>query len=393
MVQRLAVLASLVQLALPSVSSADELRGLWVVRTGLTSEKTVDSVVDQAYEAGLNALFVQVRGRGDAFYASAVAPRSPLLSNEPIHFDPLSRVLARAKSRGIGVHAWFNVLLSAHFGQPLPRGHELERHPEWMMVPRSVAREADGERSVRLASIVRKGARQDGDAEGYYISPLARGVPEHLERVLRELLTRYGVDGLHLDFIRYPSPEYDYSTAALRGFGALRGVAGDPLLAASREPLAWQAYLRDSLTDLTARLVRVAREVRPEIIVSAAVVPDRATAYSHKYQDWPQWLTLEILDAVCPMAYSTEDGIFRNQIEDVRRTLHPNQSLWAGIGAYRLSSEGVLAKVRLARSVGANGVVLFSHEWLSADLRHRLRQEVFAKEIACGSPKPCPTAP
>jgi uncharacterized lipoprotein YddW (UPF0748 family) len=322
-----------------------------------------------------------------------VAPRSPLLSGEPILFDPLSRVLARAGSRGISVHAWFNVLLSAHFGQPLPRGHELERHPEWMMVPRSVAREANATRPGRLARIVRKGARKDGDAEGYYISPLAPGVPAHLENLLRELLTRYDVDGVHFDFIRYPSPEYDYSGAALRRFGLLRGVPGDPLLAASREPSAWQAFLRDSLTDLTARLGRVAREVRPKIVISAAVVPNRATAYAHKYQDWPQWLALEILDAVCPMAYATENRIFRYQIEDVRTALRPAQKMWAGIGAYRLSSEGVLEKVRLARSVGAHGVVLFSHEWLSADLRRRLRQEVFATELACRSPAPCPMAP
>ncbi|MBN2371794.1 MAG: family 10 glycosylhydrolase [Vicinamibacteria bacterium] len=378
---------------LASSSGAEEVRGLWVVRTGLTSEKSVDAVVDKAHEAGLNALFVQIRGRGDAFYASAMTPRSPLLSGEPIHFDPLSRVIARAGSRGIRVHAWFNVLLSAHFGQPLPRGHELERRPEWIMVPRSVAREASGANRARLPRIVREGARQDGDAEGYYLSPLAPGVPEHLERVLRELLTRYAVDGVHLDFIRYPSPEYDYSAAALRGFGVLRGVAGNPLAAASREPRAWQSYLRDSLTDLTSRLSRAARETRPKIVISAAVVPDRATAYSHKFQDWPRWLAREILDAVCPMAYSTEDRIFRNQIEDVRLALRTDQSLWAGIGAYRLSAEGVLAKVRLARSAGAHGVLLFSHEWLNADLRRRLRQEVFAAEIACGPPAPCPITP
>ena len=41
---------------------------------------------------------------------------------------------ARARARGIAVHAWVNVLLAAHFGQPLPRGHVLERHPERLSV-------------------------------------------------------------------------------------------------------------------------------------------------------------------------------------------------------------------------------------------------------------------
>src|SRR5512147_1194649 len=73
-----------------------ELRGLWVVRTALVSPQEVDRVVDAAAEAGFNALFVQVRGRGDAFYRSSLVPRSPLLERQPKDFDPLARLLARA---------------------------------------------------------------------------------------------------------------------------------------------------------------------------------------------------------------------------------------------------------------------------------------------------------
>ncbi|HEY8152319.1 MAG TPA: hypothetical protein VIK51_25670, partial [Vicinamibacteria bacterium] len=58
--------------ALPSIPPPPEMRGLWVVRTGLLTPESVDQVVDGAARAGFNALFVQVRGRGDAFYASRV---------------------------------------------------------------------------------------------------------------------------------------------------------------------------------------------------------------------------------------------------------------------------------------------------------------------------------
>jgi uncharacterized lipoprotein YddW (UPF0748 family) len=63
----------------PAAPSSGELRGLWVVRTALVSPQAVDQVVDDAAEAGLNALFVQVRGRGDAFYRSSLASRSTLM--------------------------------------------------------------------------------------------------------------------------------------------------------------------------------------------------------------------------------------------------------------------------------------------------------------------------
>src|SRR5512139_1523977 len=92
-------------LAVPAVAASavpptGELRGLWVVRTALVSPQAVDQAVDDAAEAGFNALFVQVRGRGDAFYRSSLVPRSTLLERQPRHFDPLARLLARARPRG-----------------------------------------------------------------------------------------------------------------------------------------------------------------------------------------------------------------------------------------------------------------------------------------------------
>src|SRR5256885_12480464 len=127
-------------LAAPDIQAAHpasaEMRGLWVVRTALVSPASVDRVVDDAARAGFNALFVQVRGRGDAFYVSRIVGRSDLLGGQPADFDPLGRLLARARARGLQVHAWVNVLLCAHFGVPVPPSHVARRHPEWLMVAR-----------------------------------------------------------------------------------------------------------------------------------------------------------------------------------------------------------------------------------------------------------------
>src|SRR5512138_3499251 len=107
-----ALLATALAVAQPGrgVSSPEtpraEVRGLWVVRTALVSAQELDRVVDAAAEAGFNALFVQVRGRGDAFYRSSLVPRSPLLEPQPDDFDPLARLLARAHARRLKVHAW-----------------------------------------------------------------------------------------------------------------------------------------------------------------------------------------------------------------------------------------------------------------------------------------------
>jgi uncharacterized lipoprotein YddW (UPF0748 family) len=379
------LLLTLAPSMVPSAPSA-ELKGLWVVRTALLSPDTVDRVVDDAARGGFNALFVQVRGRGDAFYTSSVVGRSPLLAKEPRHFDPLARLLARARSRGLEVHAWINVLLTAHFGLGLPPGHVLRVHPEWVMVPRAAARAGLLARPANLLRVVVQAARADHDVEGYYISPSAPPVAAHLEEVVKELVAGYALDGLHLDFIRYPGPDYDYSRAALEGFRKASRGGGDLLSGPLRDPQAWDAYCRATVTSLVARLTTAARRSKPGLRVSAAVAPDEAQAVSQKFQDWPRWLAESLLDAICPMAYTPDSRIFRTQIENAVARTRPKLAVWAGIGAYRLTVDGTVEKIRLARVAGAAGVVVFSHESLARGDMDRLRQQVFPKDSSPGLP-------
>jgi len=355
-------------------SGPAEMRGLWVVRTGLLTPDEVDRVVDDAARAGFNALFVQVRGRGDAFYTSRIVGRSELLASQPATFDPLARLLTRARSRGLQVHAWINVLLCAHFGLPLPAGHVARLHPDWLMVPRAAASAALTGSASELPALLER-YRQESDAEGLYLSPSAPGAVAHLEQVVSELVRSYRVDGLHLDFIRYPGPEYDWSRVALQGFRGRRG--GDLLGGPAAEPERWASYRRGVLDMLALRLSELARRSRPGILVSAAVVPDLAQALHHKFQAWPSWMARGIVDAVCPMAYTQDTRLFRDQVGDARALLGRGATIWAGIGAWRLSLDGVIEKIQAAREAGASGVVLFSHESFTTADMERLRRESF----------------
>lgn len=380
----LCALLSLVGPILPAGPTRPEMRGLWVVRTGLVSPQAVDDVVDGAVRGGFNALFVQVRGRGDAFYASRLVPRSELLRGQPADFDPLGRLIARARGRGLQVHAWVNVLLCAHFGLALPAGHVAVWHPEWLMVPKGAAAAARDRPRAELVALIEE-HREEGDAEGLYLSPSAPGAAAHLEQVVSELVRGYALDGLHLDFIRYPGPEYDWSRAALEDFRTRGGGTGGLLAAPLVDPVAWGNYRRAALDTLAARLSRAARDARPGLVVSAAVVPDLAQALYHKYQAWPEWMARGLVDAVCPMAYTADTRVFRAQLEDARARLGPTALLWAGVGAWRLGVEGVVEKIRVAREAGASGVVLFSHEsFLPADL-DELHADAF---VAVAAPQP-----
>lgn len=355
------------------LAGAGEMRGVWVVRTALATPETADAAVDDAARAGLNALFVQVRGRGDALYASRIVPRSEVLRGQPPEFDPLARVLARAHARGLQVHAWINVLLAGGFGVPFPAGHVVVTHPDWLMVPRAAAARALDTRGRSLAFLIE--ARHGPDAEGFYLSPSAPEAVAHLDAVVRELVSAYAVDGLHLDFIRYPAADYDHSRAALTAFRARRGH-GWLLDGPEADPAGWAGQRSAAVEALVARLARTARATRPSIVVSAAVVPE-ATAMRDKGQMWPAWVGRGLIDAACVMAYTPDTPQFRGQIAALRERLGPQATLWAGIGAYRLPQESVIAKVRASRDAGASGVVLFSSDMLVSSNLDRLRAEAF----------------
>lgn len=369
--------------ALSAATTAEEVRGLWVVRTALVSPEAVDRVVDDAAAAGFNTLLVQVRARGDAFYRSRLVPRSPLLERQPPGFDPLARLLERARSRGLHVHGWVNVLLVAHFGQPLPAGHILASRPEWAMVPRSAAAPAWSAVGGQRLALIQAAGRREGDVEGFYLAPSEPAVGAHLEAVVRELVRGYPLDGLHLDYIRYPGQTFDYGRSALEGFRD-RVAGGAGLLAApERDPAAWDRYRREQVDALTARLADAARAERPGILTSAAVVPDEAQALNHKFQNWPGWLEAGVLAAVCPMVYTPESRLFQQQVEAALQKAS-GRPVWAGVGAYRLDPAGVVEKVSLARQTGAAGVVIFSHESLLPEHLRALRERAFAPLLPAG---------
>lgn len=361
-------------------ASGGEVRGLWVLRTSLVSPAAIDKLVDAAEASGINALFVQVRGRGDAYYRSAIEPRGALLSTQPAAFDPLAQVIRLAKPRGIAVHAWVNVnLVSDSIGLPASPDHVIRRHPEWLMVPRALSATAPDPRSPAFLPALTRWTRANlTQVEGLYVSPIPREARAHAVAVARDLARRYALDGLHLDYVRYPTDGFDYSRAALAEYR--EALAGDlpaaeladldarattsPLVFADRFPERWFEFRRARVTWLVDGMASAARAERPGILISAAVLPDAAGALARKLQDWPSWASRGIVDAVCPMAYAEDRPGFRAQLDAVHRDAGP-AAVWTGIGAYRLSARETAHRVREARRAGAAGVLLFSYDSVS----------------------------
>ena len=358
-----------------------EMRALWVLRTSLTSPESITTLVRAARTNGFNALFVQVRGRGDAFFLGGTEPRASELARQPESFDPLAELLRTAHGSGLAVHAWINVnLISSAAELPRAREHLVYRHPEWLMVPRQLAQSlsiVDPMSPGYVGKLARWTRERATEIEGLFASPASPAAVAHLSAVVRGLARRYPVDGVHFDYARYPTDDFDYSRTAIREFRtwveprlpaarrrALAAEAVDDAVAfPDALPDEWRRFRRDRMTTLMSRLRDAVKAERPSAIVSVAAKADVRDAIEHKLQDWPAWIERGLVDAVAPMAYTTESSRFAEQIADARHAAG-SRTVWAGIGAYRLSPAQTVDNIATARRLGAGGVILFSYDRL-----------------------------
>lgn len=358
-----------------------ETRGLWVIRGTLTHPDSVRAMVRRADEAGFNTLLVQIRGRGDAYYREGWEPRADLLRGRSPDYDPLALTLEEAHARGMAVHAWINTHLVADAGSlPGDPSHVVNARPDLLAVPRDLARrlyDMDPRDPGYVQTLVEYADRHRESVEGLYTSPSDPEVKERIHALWMDVASRYPVDGMHFDYIRYPGPEFDYSRGALLRFRSWvwtrvepsrrqaleEEFARDPLAYVDALPEAWDEFRRRQIDELVTRIYYGVKLRRPEVLVSAAVFANRDDAYRFRYQDWRRWLREGVLDVAVPMAYTADDQAFASQIEDAVDASGGGERVWAGIGAYQNSLDGTVRKIRTARELGAGGVVLFSYDW------------------------------
>lgn len=369
-----------VEATVDPVRTFEEVRALWVVRYTMVDRPSVLEMVERAEAAGINTLIVQVRGRADAFYLSDIEPRGEAVRG-PDAFDPLATVIEEAHRRGMAVHAWVNThLVWGPTALPEDPGHLVNEHPDWLAVPRELGRElvAVDPFEPRFVQRLVEHARANSHAvEGIYSSPSHPAVQDRVHAVWMDLAERYDLDGIHFDYIRFPSADYDYSVGALERFRIwARGempaerfqrlddaYATDLYAFVDGAPELWDAFRREQITRLVTRIHDDVKAVDPRLVVSAAVIADRDLAYRDRFQDWPSWLEAGLIDIAVPMAYTPDRERFHSLVRSARGAARSPHRIWAGIGAYMNTAAGTMEMIDIARAEGAGGVVLFSYDW------------------------------
>jgi len=342
----------------PAVSDADaSVDYLWVLRNSLVRAEDVPRVVERAKAMGVRGILVQVVGRGDAWYRSDRLP-----APEPLQGpgrDPLGEIIPLAHAAGLEVHAWVNCCL-VWSGPRLPRDrkHVMHAHPEW------VARLADGRSMARLTPRQLQRMR----VEGVFVSPMHPGVQRWVAENVQELVRRYPVDGVHLDYIRQPAVPIGSDPTSRARFAMRSGV--DPMLF-SRQPKAdrarleaqWVEFQQEQVTAIVRGVRDSIAAIRPGLPLSAAVVADTVTALTLKRQPWSRWVRDGLLDRAYLMCYAPSVQIVLDQLDALARNVGAER-LVPGIAVYNAPLSSSASKIKAARALGFPAVALYSYDSL-----------------------------
>lgn len=355
----------------PSVPDPEEplveFRGLWITRFNWQGDPTparIDQMVDNAAMAGFNALLFQVRGTADAYYDSRVEPWAVALAGslgaDP-GWDPLAHMIARAHAQGIQVHAYINV------------------YPVWLngSVPPHTQPEHLYHKLVSLEGIKDGKPRalqwnRDYEIPGEaYLraSPASTEVDAHLLAVVEDLVSRYEVDGLHLDHIRYGGPSNSCDPITEERIGG-------PCFTTVPEGHAsfgdWQrAQVNGTVNKIYKRLFEEPDEsgqmlAPPGFNLSGAVWPLYERGYYDRYQDPKAWLAGGYIDSIMPMLYGSFDddvGSWKQlaagfQADNAGRYVIPGLH-----GSFTDFAE-IEGRINATRELGTAGHAIFAYNYL-----------------------------
>ena len=305
-------------------------------------QQELRDILDQLKEANFNTVMLQTRLRGDLIYPSAFETFPEALTGKTGRnpgYDPLAFAIEECHKRGMELHAWIVTI---------PVGNH---------------------RQIKLLdkySVVRKNRKICKQHQGsWYLDPGHPGTADYLAGIVREIVSRYDVDGVHFDYIRYPEnarrfPDKDTH----RKYGKGKDL---------------KQWRRENITAIARRLHAEVKQLKPWVKVSSSPVgkfkdTNRYSsfgwnAYETVYQDAQGWLKEGIHDALFPMMYFKDNHFYPFALDwkenDNGRWVVP------GLGIYFLSPkeqdwpiDEVSRQLHFTRQTGLAGHAYFRNRFL-----------------------------
>ena len=337
-----------------------EIRAIWVLPWSTNTPQKIDKFIADAACARQTDIMIEVRYRSDALYQTNRTP-DPYPNPEPpsyilngSDFDPLAYALEEAHKNNLRLHAWI-VVFNATPTDSLRiwQNYIYTQHPDWI-------------------TYNSKNKRQRSTSQfGLFVDPGIPQVQDHLLNVIGDIVCGYPeLDGIHLDYIRYPEADLGYHPISVQRYRE----------EAAHSSMSFNQWRQLQVTSFVQRTRDLLDTLAPNIILSAAVMADYANAEKLYAQNWLDWLQRGYIDYAFPMAYSLDRGEFDRQLRQME-AMQMNDRIVVGLRAWKNGNKSLLpgkdnssyninelaARIEKVRSKGFGGISLFSYDGLSID--------------------------
>ncbi len=329
--------------------------GIYVVPR-FQSPEEIQQFIGLCKKLKINKIFVLTKSTdGNVQYPSKKFRVAKHVGN----FDAYGALCQAARRENMAIHAWF-CIFAENAKDPVPI---IKQHPEYLIVNR------DGKSNVEQPTW----STVDPKYSKYWVCPTAKGYIKYLEDMMQEVIDRYNVDGIHLDYIRYPEEvdarQYCYCDRCRALFKENYGYtlpANDVI-----KNRYWVTQMCDNVTNAVKEFADFAHK-RGKLI-SAYVFTDYTTAIEAVYQDWP-WFS-RYLDFLIPTSYEVSPSYIHQLAARTKAVISPNCMLFptvysapvrrrsedGGARWYSGKPEDVVATFKAWLDENVDGVVLFNY--------------------------------
>lgn len=298
--------------------------------------------LDILKEANFNTVLFQTRLRGDVVYPSLYETFAESLAGETGRnpgYDPLKFAIEECHKRGLELHAWIVCI---------PIGND---------------------RQVKLlgkSSVVKKNPDMCIHfKKAWYLDPGNPNTSGYLSAIAKEITTCYDIDGIHLDYIRYPENGENFpDNKTFRKYGKGKDIS---------------QWRRDNITAIVRRIYNEVKSIKPWVKVSSSPVGKYNdtrrysskgwNAYSAVYQDVKLWLKTGIQDVIFPMMYFRDNQFYPFAL-DWQENKH-GRWVVPGLGIYFLKYKNhewdineIMRQIYFTRRNKLDGQAFFRNEFL-----------------------------
>lgn len=359
----------------------NELKGVWV-RPTEKSETEIERTLNEMAQLGINTIFLETYFHGKTIFPSEVMKSYGFEGQNKIFrgFDPLSCWVRGAHKRNMTLHVWFE---SFYIGNKLPQEDAyniLAVRPTWGN--RNKENNASNEPVAHIS-----------EHRGYFIDPANPEVVDFLTKLILEICARYNIDGVNLDYVRYPvsakatssnyaASNWGYTPYAREEFKKIYGIDPVEISADSAMWNKWDMYRQDRITKYVANIKDVLKD--RGVVLSAVIFPDYKTSLETKQQNWQRWSSYNYVDALTPLILTADYNLADNMLDELRRKTSSRTKIYPGlfVGFMEGESEDLLKQIHIIRNRNLEGVVLF--DWAHMDKKYSdvLRTSVFKAQCS-----------